>query len=418
MSEYDVFDTSSYEQWLATTTSKKLPSIDGRVNPNTRKYNYEEAYSNIRSLENFLFKWEFIFDEYQFDWSLNFEFNFLIDLNLNFDLSFNPEIHLEFKNHFRDINVEFETIDKAYFDISKYDYSYVDPPEVVPEDAIKFARDIRKKFLDSIGYEYRFENNTMIKIIESNQNILSKLGIADEAIRYIIYKILLAEAGLRYNFYVGFAIVNYTIVANDVEGSTGVAYIVLRNPETFEADIIGECNSPVETVVEYAIVNYAHVSIPREMLYSAYGATYNRNAIPKSLHDRFIEKNDLGRMNLGAVDVVVGSQQITYLPARQRYLFNKDKIAIRGGIHQALMQSDTQKVKRLLDEYGIAGTQRLNYISFANEIRYLDHEGVKKSKTWKRNASIESVVEKYISLGANEEILWRIVDLCMGTKTH
>ncbi|MCS7119576.1 MAG: hypothetical protein RMH75_07670, partial [Archaeoglobaceae archaeon] len=140
MSEYDLFNPSSYEEWLASTTSKKLPRVEGRISPNTRKYNYEEAYSNIRSLENFLFRWEFVFDEYLFDWSLNFEFNFLIDLNLNFDISFNPDIHLKFKDYFENINYEFETLDKAYFDVSKYDYSYVDPPEVVPEDAINFAR--------------------------------------------------------------------------------------------------------------------------------------------------------------------------------------------------------------------------------------------------------------------------------------
>ncbi|MEM2261252.1 MAG: hypothetical protein QXK24_02245, partial [Ignisphaera sp.] len=162
----------------------------------------------------------------------------------------------------------------------------------------------------------------------------------------------------------------------------------------------------------YAHVGYSHVSISRDVLYSEYGAEENRPTIPPALRDKYLETMDMGRNMLGVANVNYLGKTISILPARFRFLMKGKEIALKGGVHQAIMQSYIQKVKQILDREGIVGTQRLNYISFANEVLYLRYEGNRKNKTWKRNISINSLVEKYITLGANEDILWKVVKIC------
>lgn len=412
---YDSFDISlNYDEWLAKTKSKKLPSPAGRTTVSTRKHNYEKSMSNIRDIENYMFKWEFVFPEYQFDWTLNFEFNFLINLNLNFDLALDLDIVNQIAQFYSDYGFEFEKAEKGYYGISRFGRAYFDPPDITPHDLISIAKEIRKKFLDDIGYEYRFSNETMNKIIESFSTILDKHNISPIFIRYMINKILIAESRLRYNSFVNFAVVGYSIVLTSTGGSTGMAIMGLRSADTFEEEILSECNTPFDTIVEMAIVNISHVNLDRELFYVEYGVEENKSTLPESLVNELSENIDKGRLHLGAVDVNIGNQKISYLPARHRHLLNKDKIALRGGIHQAKMQNVINKVKTLLDEEGIAGVERLNYISFANELLYLNHKGVRKAKQWKRNISADELIEKYISLGANENTLWRVIKICLG----
>lgn len=413
--EYDSFEIPlSYNEWLAKTKSKKLPSPAGRTAVSTRKHNYEKSMSNMRDIENYMFRWEFVFPEYQFDWTLNFEFNFLINLNLNFDLVLDPDVVNQIAQLYLDYGFEFEKVEKGYYGISRFGRAYFDPPDITPNDLISIAKEIRKKFLNDIGYEYRFSNETMNKIIESLSTILDKHNISPIFVRYMINKILIAESRLRYNSFVNFAVVDYSIVLTPTGGSTGIAIMGLRSPDTFKEELFSECNTPFDTVVEMAIVNISHVNLDRELLYTEYGAEKNELMLPESLVNELSENIDKGRLYLGAVDILVGNQKISYLPARHRQLYNKDKIALRGGIHQAKMQNVINKVKAILDEEGIAGVERLNYISFANELLYLNHKGVRKAKQWKRSISADELIEKYISLGAKEDTLWRVIKICLG----
>lgn len=411
---------SGYLDWVSKLKSKKMIQTRNTSDIATRKYNYEQSFSDIGSIERISFKWEFEFPEYLFDWVLNFEFNFLIDLILNFDISINDELTSSFSGYFENLGMEFEVnldfefeqITKGYFGKSKYGYAYFDPPNITPEDILKYLKEFRKKLLNNTGYEYRFTKDAMKKVISAYSSILSNEAISENFIEFIISKLLIVESKLRYNSYVDLAIVGFSTVLPATQGSTGVGIAVVRDRETLEPSRFIESNGLIDTVVGYAHVGYSRVSISRDVLYSEYGAEENRPAIPPALRDKYLETMDMGRNMLGVVDVVYQGKPLPHLPARRRLLMKGKEIALKGGVHQAIMQSYIQKVKQILDREGIVGVERLNYISFANEVLYLRYEGNRKNKTWKRNISIDSLVEKYITLGAKEDILWKVVKIC------
>jgi len=431
--EYNEFlIPTGYIDWISKTKIAKLPKLSKTSNPATRKYNYEITYKDIRALEDFLFRWEFVFPEYIFDWSLNFEYNFLIDLTLNFDLtldSFYGDSFWEFFNNF-DFYYEYmapakfgitkyglSCFDigsgmKAIFGSSKYGRSYIDPPNIKPEDLLKFLRELRKVFTDSLGYNVRFVDEAMKNAINSNTSILLNEGVYKAIIDYMIAKLCVAEAKLRYNSYVDFAIVGFSQVLPPSTDKTGVGISVIRNTETYEPDQFMENVGLFDTVVGYAYVGLSRVGISREDFYAEWGADRNLPTIPPDLREEYLNTLYMGRNMLGVVDVVYQGKQLPHLPARRRLLMKGEEIALKGGVHQAIMQSYIQKVKQILDREGVVGTHRLNYISFANEVLYLRYEGNRKNKTWKRNISIDSLVEKYITLGAKEDILWKVVKIC------
>jgi len=399
--------SEEYIEWLSSIKSKRLPELR-KVDEIIRKHNYEETFTNISSIERIAFKWEFEFPEYVFDWTLNFEFNFLIDLLIDFDISITDW----YSQNFEEFIPEYETLQKGRYGISRYGYAYFDPPTITPLDTLKFAKELRKKFLNKIGYEYRFSKDTMKGLVNAYLSMLENEGVSKAFTEFIKSKLLIAESKLRYNSYVDLAIVGFSTVLPATQGSTGVGISVIRDRETFEPECFLENNGILDTVVGYAHVGYSHLSIPREAMYIEYGSEENKPAIPPTLRDEYLETMDMGRNMLGVVDIVYQGKQLPHLPARRRLLMKGKEIALKGGVHQAIMQSYIQKVKQILDREGIVGTQRLNYISFANEVLYLRYEGNRKNKTWKRNISIDSLVEKYITLGAKEDILWKVVKIC------
>ncbi|MEM2262132.1 MAG: hypothetical protein QXK24_06745, partial [Ignisphaera sp.] len=303
MEKYDDI-TPWFVDWLSETKLPKLPKLNKTSCPTTRKYNYESSFNNIRSLEDFLFRWEFIYPEYVFDWSLNFEFNFLIDININFDISILDFYMFSFIDYFTELNLiympnidyeliyEYEEITKGIFGVSKYGYSYFDPPSIAPEDILKYAKELRKKFLNNIGYEYRFTDEAMKTLIDSYFSILLKENISKNFIEFIISKLLIAESKLRYNSYVDLAIVGFSVVLPPTHGSTGVGISVIRDRETFEPTQLVENIGLFDTIVGYAHVGYSHVSISRDVLYSEYGAEENRPTIPPALRDKYLETMD------------------------------------------------------------------------------------------------------------------------------
>jgi len=402
----------TYGEWLRTTSSNRIQSIRGNVSALARKWNYEDSMSNIRSLENFLFKWEFVFPEYQFEWSFEFLFNFIIDLNLNFDLNFDLDLTNLFKDLFLDLGFDFEILEKAIFDKTKYELSYLDPPEFTTEDIRRYAFNLREKYLKDHQHEYRFMDKSMEKAIESFEIVSREIGFDSNVARYIARKILVAESKILDNPFVGTAMVEVSKVAHTDETGHGVGTTILRDANRYMPILNGENSGVVDTLVDYAMVGYSKVGLPIEGVYAVHGAEENKPVIPPELQDRVIENIDRGRLELGVIEFQAGDQKLSYLPARHRYLMSKDRRAFRGGIEQARMQNYTNLVKRILDNEGIYGNERLLYIAFANELLYLDHQGVRKAKQWKRSAPVDALIEKYISLGAKKSVLEKVVKIC------
>ncbi|MEM2262272.1 MAG: hypothetical protein QXK24_07465, partial [Ignisphaera sp.] len=303
MEEYEDIPLQFIE-WLCETKLSKLPKLNKISCPETRKYNYEVSFNNIRSLEDFLFRWEFIFPEYTFDWLLNFEFNFLIDITINFDISLLDSYIDSFIDYFSDFGwlympiidyeliFEYEELMKGIFGKTKYSYSYFDPPNITPEDILKYAKELRKKFLNDIGYEYRFTNEAMRVLLNSYSAILLKEGVSKNFIEFLLSKLLIAESKLRYNSYVDLAIVGFSIVLPATKETTGVGISIIRDRETLEPTQLIENIGLFDTVVGYAHVGYSHVSISRDVLYSEYGAEENRPTIPPALRDKYLETMD------------------------------------------------------------------------------------------------------------------------------
>lgn len=377
-------------------------------NPATRKFNYETAVSNFTSIELSAFEWEFEFPEYQFDWVLNFDFNFLINLDLSLDLSLDFDLLMEFRDFYIELGFDFEYLEKAVFDETKYEYSYCDPPNLEPRDLIKFAYTIRKKYLDKVGYDYKYTQDAMKKILDSERTVIERMGLDRNVAEYIVRRILISEAKLKSLSYVGFGIVGIMPVASPVENGEGVGRITCRDPDEFEPTIQAETISPYESHVGFMMVGYSRVSPPPEELYVIKGSDENRATVPIEVADTLKENIDNGRMELGVIEIPTEQGTLTIMPARSYMHRSAEQKALKGGKHQAMMQNVILFVSKVCNKYGIVGHERITYQNFANELKYYRHRGVRKAKTYKDDADVNSIVDKYVKLGCNRNVLIEI----------
>jgi hypothetical protein len=79
-----------------------------------------------------------------------------------------------------------------------------------------------------------------------------------------------------------------------------------------------------------------------------------------------------------------------------------------GGSHQIKIQDVINRAKQILNEEGIIGIDRLNYLAFAQELYYLGYQPHKLWKRYRNMLTEEDLINKYINMKCQKNILDRI----------
>ena len=84
---------------------------------------------------------------------------------------------------------------------------------------------------------------------------------------------------------------------------------------------------------------------------------------------------------------------------------------VQGGHHQIRLQNLKNHIKRMLNEKGVIAQFRMAYLSFAQELYYLKYEPHRKYKQWKKILTDDELVNKYVRMGCDKNILNEIKEV-------
>lgn len=306
-----------------------------------------------------------------------------------------------------------ETGGKAYYGKSKYGSSFYDPPDVSYKDLERFFWSLRYMIAEKGTVEYKQMSTSLKTRVEAHKDALKKLPIKPELIDSLEEIMSLIEGKILRGFYVGFAVVGVSRVAQK-SGST--AHVETRDPKDWKTAVNVESNIAYENVVGWSRVGYFTVSSPTMVL-------------NKKVSDKLVEKiNDFwmrsGMVSAGELSPYGGPAYTVYgtpsyrgyevMPLKTLYqriffLQRTDQLHYTGGAHQLKMQFNIKKVKPILDRSGVIANARQVYTSFAHEVFYLNHDSHRLYKRWKQLLTEEDIVQKYIRMGCQESVLREVL---------
>jgi len=301
-----------------------------------------------------------------------------------------------------------EQTQKAYYDVSYYDLSYYDPPEVVYKDIERFAWNTRYKVSEKHTLEYKKMSVSLKKLIESLKDSLKKTDVADFIPDVVESTLAMVEGRILRGSYVGFSIVGLTRVSKRHEPWMKYrAPCPTRYPKDWKTIIETESVLAWESVVGFSHVGYARV-----------GAWYM--FLNKAISDAMIQRiNEFwtrtGLVEAGELSPYGGIAYYRYPPEKIKTLWQRifmlqrmDQYHFEGGKHQLKMQYDIKRIRQLLDQHGVISPLKGAYISFANELKYLEHDSHRLHKRWKKLITEEDIIDKYKRMGLDENILEEI----------
>jgi hypothetical protein len=104
-----------------------------------------------------------------------------------------------------------------------------------------------------------------------------------------------------------------------------------------------------------------------------------------------------------------------YVPEKLKTLYQRifmlqrvDQYHYKGGAEQLKQQYNIKKIRPILDRHGVISAFRSAYTSFAHEIFYLSYDSHKLYKLWRRLITEEDIIQKYVKIGCQEEVLREI----------
>ena len=342
-----------------------------------------------------LYPLEFKFEIPEVNWSFNYTFNYLLDLHID------HEWGLSEKN-------------KAYYGKSKYGQSFYDPPNWNPEAFRKLIWDLRYKLTHYRRHDAKFTKETAKKWVEWVYDTLVKHGVAEHIAKSIAPTILEYEGKMLTSAYVGFALVGFARVMPKPSGKTFYySKFSHRSPDDFYSTVTLDTITIVEARVGYSKVGYCRVAPSSKKIRTLKDRSKYR-LIDKSIADKLKENIERGRKQFEPQEIANVRYQAYTISQIKHDTCEKKKW--RGGKHQILLQSNLIKVKEILDRHGVVNFFRNAYYYFANEIAYRLYESKRKKKWKKVLPSDDAIIEKYIRMGCDENILreiantiWRVI---------
>lgn len=387
-----------------------MPKIDPFARIRDRKEDYIEHTTSIQWIGINMLRWGHMLPKIELSIGFNVSFNFLLDFYLAMDLHF-PFDAFDF--NMPNFVGDWYFPSKAYYGKTRYSYSLYDPPEILWTDLARFIWNMRYHTTEKSIPDYKGMAEALRQYIETHKDILIKKGVSEKFIQALIETLLKVEGKILNSGYVGYSVVGVARVMKKVPRRR---YIMgdyrFRWTDDYKTEKQGYTRYPYETQVGYCRVNYARV-IPIERVY-------------KDTHLRPLSKDLVQRVKefkmrscktpiTKGLDVEVRPEvrEITkhieppkYTLYQRIFFYQKrEKMQWQGGKHQARLQHIIERVKQVLDKYGIHGTFRLGYIAFAKEYVYMNYKPHRRWKRWRRLLTKDDLIEKYKRMGLDEEVL-------------
>jgi len=317
----------------------------------------------FRSIADIILQFSFHFDFTQFEWNP-------VDFTL-----FTTE---EFQENY-------ERTGKGYYDISLYDISYYDPPDVNIRNMERIMWELRYKTTDLKELKYRLAGETLRRIMNAYREMLKQKKVADWVIDAIELALSETEGKVLNCAYWGFAV---------WEGSpwSEEDKIKFRSVNDWLTEIIGE------TINLYD----AHWDIDRW----DYCRWMDNQPYPERQEVETIWTEEAEEY----IDSTIEEFMLKTSPVWQGVflLQRSDRMHMHGGYHQIKMQNVNALVKRICHRHGVPSTQVYSYIAFAHELLYLRYKGYRKYKQWREMTTPDDIIRRYASMGLDKHILGEI----------
>jgi len=404
--------------------------IDPFAKIGDRKEKYTEHTTNPDWINLNMLKWEFKLPKIEFSISFNLTFNFVLDFYLNFDLGID---YSEFDFEMPNFTLYLKKVVKAYYNKTRYDESYYDPPEIVGKDLARFLWNIRYLTTEKNVGCYKKVGNALKNQVYSLVDILINKGVKREYAEAMIETLLKVEGKILNNSYVGFSIVGLSKVMKPTKGSDiTVAETEFRWTDDFKTPKKIKTLTTYDSVVGYVRVGYTRVTPGHRGNIVGF-----KREVLKPLSEDLAKRVDEFKKRSAKTPITKGltrSKEVEVRPEireitqhipppkhtlyqRVFFLQKREKMKWEGGKHQARLQNIIEHVKPVLDKHGVHGNFRLGYITFAKEYVYLHYKPHRKYKQWKRNLTEDDLVRKYKRMGCDEQILREIISIVNTFKT-
>ena len=354
--------------------------------PLERKLAYIRKLASPEGVDLAMRRWASMLPNIEFSIGYNVLLRILMDLFLNLCVHL-PGLEfewwpVEFTEQF---TPPFPKIEKAYYGRTKYNQSYYDPEQVTGENMERQAWETRYRIDDKSFPFFKQTSLALIRHLETYKDLLERLGIKREYLEAMEELLSLVEGKLLFGAYVGFTMVGLgRVMVRKGSGSV----IPVRDTRDWKTVKLLESFYVFENHVGHARVGYARVMslkarIKRDLIY------------------KIIEEITEFRKRSGIVSVA--DTQVLY--QRVFFLQRTERMKERGGFHQIKMGNIANAVRKILDRHGIIGALRGLYHSFARELVYFKYKGHKRWKWWKEMLSADDIMEKYLRMDLDPDIL-------------
>jgi len=389
--------------------------------PIQRKLRYIDMLASPEGINLSMLRWSSMLPQIELSIGFNVLFRYLLDLHLNlnyhiempeFDISkfeFTPpeipelepiyrppETPEPYKEPTKAFEPVIEEVAKAKYDLSKYGETIYDPEQVTGGNLERFIWTMRYKTTDKDFPYYKSTSKALIGYLAPNKDIIKGKGVKQEYVDGIVDLIALVEGKIANAGYWDFAIFD---VSKFMETESEISTFKLREPDgigkDWKTEVEYETERPFECHWDFARFDYARFDVAKIEI---------RPELPNFLDaiiKDFQARSGMVKVEEKGVKYDVLYQRAFMLPRAERYHW-------RGGGHQLRTQSIINEVKALLDRRGIFGNQRLGYLSFAQQLAYLNYQPHKYWKRWRNLLTPEDLVYKFKKLGMNETILGEI----------
>jgi len=343
-----------------------------------RKLRYYKTFAELKGIEGVMVKWGGILDWIRLSASYNLVYRFLLNLYLQMNLGFDFKV-----TDFWNIDTqkegypEYQPVPKAIYGQTKYNEGVYDPDDVTSKELEEAIWELREKATEGDYNEYKLKGIPLILHIEHIKSIFKKRNVKDLYLDAIEDTLALVEGKIVNASYVGIAVVG---IAKVSKPRTSVSKFKMRMPRNWIQEIEMDSIKIYETHVGMARVGYCRVSSKEPDM-------------RPELINRLVQEVDAFHKRIDTL------WQHTF------FLQRHEKFMLKGAQHQIHLQEIINTTKRILDKYGVVAQMRLTYCLFAQELCYHHYKGHRKTKHYKRLLTEDEIIEKYVKLGCDRQIL-------------
>jgi len=360
---------------MTTPIKRKLSYVNGLASPEGIDLSML-VLGNTLDLSYLSIGWNLLFSFY-------LDLTFQLDLHFDFsDLSF---FYIDFSNLF---NLPLPKVEKGRWGVSYYDNFIYDPPDITSKTIESFAWYVRKHTSETDVPSYKALGKSLKDYISNLKQLVKSKNVADFYVDAIEEKIAWAEGKAMNTSYWGFAIWG---VSKWMAPAHSLPSYVQRDPADWLTETENQTVGVYESQWGRARWGYARWS----------GLELKPQ---QDLADSFKQRVVEFQQRLGTVTEY--GQPV--LHQRVFMLQRVDNYHKNGGYHQINLQKLLNDVKAILNRSGVTDVQRLGYLSFAEELYYLNYSGHRKYKQWRTILTEDDVVKKYLNMGFDPNILNKI----------